>query len=581
MPSQRDVKDRAGSSPDFRRLFEAAPALFLVLDSDLRIIAASDAYLSATKTEREQIMGHGIFDIFPDNPGDPEATGVANLRASLRRVTLQLVPDSMAVQKYDIRKLEAEGGGFEARYWSPRNVPVLEGGRLACIIHSVEDVTEFIRLKQRGGEQEKVADEMRSKAARMEAEVFQRAQEIQEANRQLRELHAQLEKRVEERTEELQKAEGRLAQVQKLEAVGRLAAGISHDFNNLLTVVVGYSELLLAGLPENSPMTDELVAIRQAGERGAALTGQLLAFSRQQVIAPRVLDLNAVVQGLRLMLSRILGEDIETTMVLQPRLASVRADPGHIEQVLMNLIVNARDAMPRGGRLTISTSDVIIEEHSEDDPSPVPPGQYVLFAVSDNGVGMDRETQARAFEPFFTTKPQGKGSGLGLATVFGIVRQAGGFVWIYSELGVGTTIKIYLPRVVGEPDASPAFLLVDDEDQVRRVASAILRRAGYHVLEARSPGEALLVSEQFRSTIHLLVTDVVMPNMSGRELAERICGSRPGLRVLYMSGYTDDAILHHGVLDAGVSFLPKPLNTATVLRKVRAALEAPGGTSET
>ncbi len=582
------------ATPDFRSLFESAPGLYLVLAPDLEIVAVSEAYLHATMTKRDQICGRSLFIVFPDNPDDPAATGVSNLRASLERVSKHLRSDAMAVQKYDIRRPDSEGGGFEERYWSAVNSPVLgRDGQLRYVIHRVEDVTEFVRLKQQGSEQHKVTEELRTRAGQMEAEIHRRAQEIQEVNRQLRQHQEELESRVEARTAELQRAndalrksEEQLRQAQKMEAVGRLAGGIAHDFNNLLSVILSYSEIVSSTLKSDHPSRPDLDEIKKAGARAADLTRQLLAFSRQQVLDLRILDVNEIVTGVNKMLARVLGEDVELTMVLARRLAKVRADPGQIEQVLMNLVVNARDAMPNGGKVTVETSNVELDPTYARDLLGVTAGPHVMIAVSDTGVGMDKETQARVFEPFFTTKELGKGTGLGLSTVFGIVKQSGGHIWLYSEPGRGTTLKIYLPRAEGKVDWTPSInppnadvrgietiLLVEDEDQVRAVASGILKRAGYHVLEARSPGEALLISEQHPVTIHLLLTDVVMPKMNGRQLAERIGSTRPDIKTVFMSGYTDNVVLHHGVLDSGSFFLQKPFTPSSLAGKVRWALD--------
>jgi len=596
--------------PDFRTLFESAPGLYLVLTTDLTIVAVSDAYLKATMTRREDIIGRGIFDVFPDNPDDPAATGVATLRASLERVCAQRRPDAMAVQKYDIRRPDSEGGGFEERHWSPVNSPVLDAtGEIAYIIHRVEDVTEFVRLRQRGTEQQELTRELRTQAGAMEAEIYRRAQEIQEANRRLRELQAELEARVEartaalrqaneelqreigerERTEEaLRRSEDQLRQSQKLEAVGRLAGGIAHDFNNLLTVILSYTDMISRELSPGHPVRAQVEEIERAGMRAADLTRQLLAFSRQQVLDPQVLDLNDVLTGVSNMLTRVLGEDIEMTLSRAPTLGPVRADRGQVEQILMNLVVNARDAMPRGGRITLETADVELDAPYAGGHLDVKPGPYVMLAVSDTGIGMSKETQARVFEPFFTTKARGKGTGLGLSTVFGIVKQSGGTIWLYSEPEAGSTFRIYLPRVVGQVDAArPAtpitstggtetILLVEDDEQVRIVAGDALRRAGYRVLVTGGPDEGLRVAREHPAPIDLLLTDVVMPGMNGRAVADQVLAQRPGIRVLFMSGYTDDVILHHGVFDRGVAFIQKPLTPLTLTRKVREVLDAGG-----
>jgi PAS domain S-box-containing protein len=380
--------------------------------------------------------------------------------------------------------------------------------------------------------------------------------------------------------------EDQLRQSQKMEAIGRLAGGIAHDFNNLLTVINGYSELTYQGLSADDPNRSNVEHIKQAGARAAALTGQLLAFSRRQVLALKVLDLNAVVTNMDKMLQRVIGEDIALATVLQPGLGRVKADPGQIEQVILNLAVNARDAMPQGGKLTIETKNVELDRTYADQHIAVQPGPYVLLAVSDTGCGMDKETQARIFEPFFTTKEKGKGTGLGLSTVYGIVKQSGGYIWAYSEPGRGATFKVYLPRVeeavaTVEPRAlsaesqrgSETILLVEDEAGVRMLARTVLEAKGYTVLEARHSEEALALSGQHAGPIHLMVSDVVMPGMSGRELAERVKSARPNMKVLYVSGYTDDAVVRHGVLESGTAFLQKPFTPNALARKVRETLD--------
>ncbi|MFO0750532.1 MAG: GAF domain-containing protein [Myxococcota bacterium] len=384
----------------------------------------------------------------------------------------------------------------------------------------------------------------------------------------------------------LDATEEQLRQAQKMEAVGRLAGGVAHDFNNLLTVILSYVTLLLDELPSPEQTRADLREVKEASERAADLTRQLLAFSRQQVTQPRVLDLGAIVEGLAKMNRRIIGEDIEYKTLHAAGLGRVKADPRHIEQVVMNLVVNARDAMPQGGQLTIETRNVDLDEHYADEHLGVAPGRYVMLAVSDTGTGMDKATQLRIFEPFFTTKAVGKGTGLGLSTVFGIVKQSGGHIWVYSELGQGTTFKIYFPRsdagVSAEVAAAPpttlsggeTLLVVEDDEQLRAIARNVLRRHGYDVLEARNGHEGLAEATRFPGPIHLLVTDVVMPQMGGRELARRLEATRPGLKVLYMSGYTDDAIVHHGVLEPGVTLLQKPFTPPALLRRVREVLDA-------
>jgi two-component system cell cycle sensor histidine kinase/response regulator CckA len=380
--------------------------------------------------------------------------------------------------------------------------------------------------------------------------------------------------------------EQQFRQAQKMEAVGRLAGGVAHDFNNLLTVITSYGELLFEDLPEGDPRRDDLEQIRKAALDATGLTRQLLAFSRQQVLEPQVLDLNAVVGGAQKMLRRLIGEDVDLAVVPAPGLGAVKADPGQIEQVIMNLSVNARDAMPDGGKLTISLSNVELDATYTQGHSVVAPGAYVLLSVSDTGTGMDDHIKAHVFEPFFTTKERGKGTGLGLATVYGIVKQSGGFIWVYSELGRGTTFKIYFPRVdeVAPSVAMSAapqslrgtetVLVAEDAGPVRAVTLQVLRRLGYTVLEAPDGQSALEIAAKHQGPLPLLITDVVMPEMSGRQLADRLKDQRPELKVLFVSGYTDDAITRHGILEPGIAFLQKPFTPESLARKVRDVLDS-------
>jgi hypothetical protein len=379
--------------------------------------------------------------------------------------------------------------------------------------------------------------------------------------------------------------EEQLRQSQKMEAVGRLAGGVAHDFNNVLSVILSYGEMLLADLKPGEPMHGDMLEIHKAGKRAADLTRQLLMFSRQQVLEPKVLDLNEVLTSMDKMLQRILGADVDLVSLPTQPLGRVRADPSSVEQVIMNLVVNARDAMPTGGQLTMETGNVVLDEAYAKAHLGVKPGPHVMLAVTDTGTGIDNVTLSRIFEPFFTTKEKGKGTGLGLSTVFGIVQQSEGSVWVYSEVGKGTTFKVYLPRVDAAVETvraaeapstlrgSETILLVEDDDQVRAVARGILLRNGYHVIEARNAGEALLHSEKHPSTIHLLLSDVVMPQMSGPELAKRLAKARPDMRVLCMSGYTDDSIVRHGVLEAHIAFLQKPITPDMLATKVREVLQ--------
>ncbi len=858
--STTEADSHEPAAPDFKLLFESGPGLYLVLAPDLTIVGVSDAYLVATMTTREEVLGRGIFEVFPDNPDDPNATGVKNLKASLKRVIKNRKADAMAVQKYDIRRPKSEGGEFEERFWSPVNSPVFgRNHKLAYIIHRVEDVTDFVRLKTHDSEQAKRAEDLRLRGERMEAEVFLRAQQVQEMNRQLRQtneqliqLHADLEQRVVRRTAQLVQAnedlraevlerqrseeavreqrewfqvtlssigdgvivcdasglvafmnpvaesltgwpreeavqkplqqvfrivdeetrqavenpaqkvmkqgaivglanstvliaregterpiddsaapirggdsqilgvvlvfrdvterrraeqsraqlavivessedaifsgtldgivtswnpgaerltgysaqeaigksiarmipadrpgeleeinkrllrgestgpfeavrvrkdgkrievsiivspvknkkgkvigastiardisqskrlEEQFRQAQKMEAIGLLAGGVAHDFNNLLTIISGYSEIVMAKLAPADPVRDHVKSIRLAGERAAALTRQLLAFSRQTVLEPKVVDLNEVIRETEKMLHRLIGEDILLTAVLDPKISHVTVDPGQLGQVLMNLAVNARDAMPRGGRLTIETANRVLDQTYASARSELASGRYVVLSMTDTGSGMAQEVKTRIFEPFFTTKEVGKGTGLGLAVVHGIVKQSGGHIEVYSEPDLGTTIKLFLPAVDAKisihDTVSSAYklagaetiLLVEDQDDVRSVASIGLQSYGYIVLPASDGAAALQLARQHGKKIDLLLTDVVMPGMSGRELAETLHGYRPEIKVLYVSGYTDDAVVRHGLLQEQVSFLQKPYTPFALVRKVRQVLD--------
>jgi len=386
---------------------------------------------------------------------------------------------------------------------------------------------------------------------------------------------------------ERKRLENQLLQAQKLESVGRLAGGVAHDFNNLLTVILGYAELLEAEEALDDTTREYLQNVSHAAEKASNLTRQLLSFARRQMIEPKVLNLNELILCLDKMLRRLIGENIELVMLPADDLHTVKVDPGQFEQILVNLVVNARDAMPESGKITIETYNAALDAEYARRHEDVTPGEYVVLAVSDNGTGMGEEIRLHIFEPFFTTKDKGRGTGLGLATVYGIVKQAGGHIWLYSELGEGTTFKIYLPRAVSpaeilvqtpEPivllSGSETVLLVEDEPSVRGLAVQTLRGRGYTVLEAMHGEEALRVANGHESEIALLLTDVVMPQMSGRELAERLQKQHPEMKVLYASGYTENTIVHHGVLEPGIAFLSKPFTPTQLTRKVREVLDS-------
>lgn len=386
--------------------------------------------------------------------------------------------------------------------------------------------------------------------------------------------------------EALRASQLQLQQSQKLEAIGQLAGGVAHDFNNMLTAIIGYTDLSLRRVGLENPIRRNLEETKKAAERAASLVRQLLAFSRKQILEPKVLDLNDVVKDMHKMLTRLIGENIKLATRLETDLGSVKADPCQVEQIIVNLVVNARDAMPRGGRVTIETANFTIDDQTALKHVSVKAGEYVMLSVSDTGSGMDQETQARIFEPFFTTKEVGKGTGLGLSTVYGIVKQSGGNIWVYSEPGMGTVFKVYLPRIDDAtastivrqeqeaiaPRGTETILLVEDEDVVRGLTRNILMQAGYNVLDARSGDEAIRLCHAHAGPIDLLLTDVVMPEVSGKEVADRLSELRPSIRVLFMSGYTDEAIVQHSVLDANVKFIQKPFTWVALTRKVREVL---------
>ncbi len=380
--------------------------------------------------------------------------------------------------------------------------------------------------------------------------------------------------------------EGMVRQSQKLEAIGRLSGGLAHDFNNLLCVISGHAELLSERLKESLPAARNVTQIKKAVDSASTLVRQLLAFSRKQVFHPQIMDLNKIVVETEKLLGRLIGEDIEFFTSLEFELGRVQVDPIQIEQVLVNLVLNARDAMPQGGKLTIETCNMDVEEGSRCSGRIAPAGKYVMLAVTDSGCGMDEETQSRIFEPFYTTKELGKGTGLGLATVYGIVKQSGGFIWVYSELGQGTTLKVYLPRVNDPVATLPSeettrdvrrgtetVLLVENAAPLRALAKEFLKSSGYAVMEADNGKEALQIARAFSGPIDLLLTDVIMPGMGGKQLAEQLTSLRPPTKVLYMSGYPDDAVVKSGLLGRGTVFLEKPFTREVLLRKVRQALD--------
>ena len=506
-----------GSEAQYRLLFDANPHPMWVIDPEsTRFLAANDAAVSSYGFSRQEFLTMAATDIRP--PED-----VPQMRARIRAAAAA----EGVVSVGESRHRRRDGTLFDVHVTSSS---LTFGGRKAILAMAI-DIT-----------------------ARKQAAAA------------------------------LEKLEGQLRQSQKMEAIGQLAGGVAHDFNNLLGVIIGYSELLLRDIAAGSPAARRMNEIRNAADRAASLTKQLLAFSRRQVLQPRVLDLNAVVSEAQTMLARVISENVELVTVLPPGLGRVRADPGQIHQVILNFAVNARDAMPRGGRLTLETRNFEIDSSNVDRHVGLAPGRYVVLLVSDTGHGMPPEVLEHMFEPFYTTKEQGQGTGLGLATVYGVVTQSGGHVEVESAVGLGTTFKVYLPRADGTPDEAPAVttealppvsttvLLIEDAEPLRDMVQEILEADGYRVIAAENADRALEAASSHTGKIALVITDVVMPGMSGPEVAERLQVLRPGTRVLFMSGYTDEAIGQHGVIDSATHFIQKPFSAEALLRMVREVL---------
>jgi two-component system cell cycle sensor histidine kinase/response regulator CckA len=535
----------AASQARFRRMTEAGIIGIVVSDTRGNISEANDAFLEMVGYTREE-LGAGALSGATLNTPEREQTD-ANARLELAKFGV--------ARPWEKELLRKDG----------TRVPILIGV-VTLDAAAGETVAFTLDLSER----------KRAEAAHQSAVAVAREEQQSRERAERALLH----------TEE------QLRQSQKMEAIGTLAGGVAHDFNNILSIILGFSELLLSELGPSDPMRNDLEQIALAGRRASTLTRQLLAFSRRQVLQPKVVNLNEAIGAMANMLQRVIGEDIELAFLPSKTLGAALVDPGQMEQVLLNLVVNARDAMPQGGKLTIETGNADLDAAYCADHLGVEPGRFVVLSVSDTGAGMDRATQERIFEPFFTTKELGKGTGLGLSTVHGIIKQSGGHVWVYSELGKGSTFKIYLPRTeAGAAEGergltasqalrgSETILLAEDDTQVRTLAATILRRHGYRVLEAASGEEALLLCEQQHESADLLLTDVVMPKMSGRELWERLAPTRPALKVIFMSGYTDDAIVRHGVLGSEFEFVQKPIGATALLTKVRAVLASPPRTT--
>ena len=678
------------SSLEYRAVFNSTPGSFLLLDPTLTIVGVTDAYCAATMTVREEILGRHIFDVFPDNPSDPAATGVHNLRASLDRVLRHRKPDRMPVQRYDIRRPASEGGGFEERYWSPLNSPVLgSDGSLRQIIHGVEDVTELAQLKRRMQEDENLfRAELRQSESQIEAEMSLRAEAV-EANKRLGESErryrfladavpqliwtadatgaatyfngrwfeftgmplAQLKGggwwsvihpedveptvraweqalrdgaryEVEHRlrrhdglyrrmftvaqpyrdpngavlhwfgsTTDIHDraiAEEQLRQAQRLQAVGKLAGGMAHEVNNMMTVVIGSATFALGELEPGSAVYRDVQDVIGAANRATEVTRQLLAYGRQQVLRPTVLDVNEVIEQLAGTLERLLGTDRQLVVRPSPEQVRVRADRTQIDQVLINLAANARDATAAGGVISIEVDAVEFDgAGSKLQGAEGAAGDFVRIAVRDDGIGMSADVLARVFEPFFTTKPVGAGTGLGLSMVYGIVHQSGGFARIDSTPDLGALVAVYLPLVrealTTEEAAIEAprgegesILVVEDDLKVRTLAARALLSYGYTVYEAPNGAAALMFLATQLGQIDLVLTDIVMPGMTGQDLAWSIRGQYPDLPILCMSGYTGDEMTARGIMVHGIPFIQKPFTLAALARAVREVLAHAG-----
>jgi signal transduction histidine kinase len=543
------------------------------------------------------------FDLEHPSGSMALAPGVRSMSEPLR---VLIVDDSATDAKLVVRELRRSGVGVsheridtaEAMRRALResdwdvivcdwSMPRFSARAALAVVKELEIDLPFIIVSGTTGE-ENAVEAMRAGAHdyvlkdRLSRLVPAVEREMREYRRRL--AHAGSEYRLQEA---LRQSEGQLRQAQKMEAVGRLAGGVAHDFNNALSVILAYGEMLLAAVPADDPNREDIEEIRRAGERAADLTRQLLMFSRQNLVEPKVIDANEVLAKMEKMLSRVLGEDVEVSMDKAPLLWRTLVDPSSFDHLVMNLVVNARDAMPRGGKLAIRTRNAKLTEALMGTQFRIPEGEYVCVTVADTGTGMDSATLARIFEPFFTTKERGKGTGLGLSTVFGIIQHSGGAIDVRSRPGEGTTFDIYLPRIDApattddrsvEPllrVGSETILLVEDEEPVRTMVKTVLERRGYHVIAAGDGKSAINASEQYHGPIHMLLTDVIMPRMSGPDLARELVQSRPEMRVLFVSGYTDDSVLRHGIEEGDVHFLQKPITPATLTRRLRELLDAP------
>ena len=510
------------SEENYRILFDNAPDLIVSFNSDGNFLDLNKKFEEESGYSREEMIGKSIF-----------TSGI--LAESSVNTSIPHFEEILGGKKWVMFEVEGVTKDGSKIPYELRAVPIKKDGKIVAVQAILRNITE-----------RKQADQ------------------------------------------EKEKMKARLIQAQKMEAIGTLAGGVAHDFNNILTTIIGNAEFMLMDIDTDNPLTENIEEIKIAGERAAALTRQLLAFSRKQIVQPEILDLNKLLTGIEKMLVRLIGEDIEILMIQESALWKVEIDPGQMEQVIMNLAVNAKDAMPLGGKLTIETVNMDLDENYFDEHGIVEkqPGSYVLLTVSDTGIGMDKGVQEYIFDPFYTTKEKDKGTGLGLSTSYGIVKQNNGFIWVYSEPGQGSTFKIYLPRVkrdikteekehppVENLSGSETVLIVEDDNSLRKLVQKSLQPHGYRILVAENGEDALRISKEHEGTIDLIITDVVMPMMGGKETAERLQAIHPQVKVIYMSGYTDDAIVHHGVLAPGLNFLEKPFSPKGLAHKVREVLD--------